>query len=311
MSRILGRALGGPAGPDPVRPRLPTRFEPGLEMASAPELVAGEPGAGGREDLEPSGPAAGERAGGVIGPAGRSEPREPADPAAGSPLAGPGSGSSAGRPVPGLPAGPGGRTGTAGQDGEAASGGLGGWAGSGGLDGQAGSGGTGGGVASGRTGGGVAVGGLEGWPGTAGLVRTPDAGLRRRERPERAYPVRPASAIPELAEPPAPPDGAAGPVRPAGQRSAAAMNAAAMSTGPARPDPGEEPGWAAQRRAARPGPGHAAAEPAVHITIGQVEIRADRAAAGEPGRLAARPGGRARRVAPDLSEYLQRRGQRR
>ena len=92
MSRILARALGGGAGPDPVRPRLPTRFEPGLEMASAPELVAGQPEAGGREDLEPSGPAAGDRAGEVIGPAGRwSEPREPADPRAGSPLAGPGS----------------------------------------------------------------------------------------------------------------------------------------------------------------------------------------------------------------------------
>jgi hypothetical protein len=289
MSRILARALGGPAGPDPVRPRLPTRFEPGLEMASAPELVAGEPEAGGREDLEPSGPAAGDRAGGVIGPAGRSEPREPADPRAGSPLAGPGSPvvrpgpghQSRGGPASVLPAGPGGGSG---------SGGPGGGSGSGGLDGRAGSGGPGGGA------------------GTGGLDRPQDGDPRRRERSAPAYPVRPAPAIPELAEPPAPPGSAAGsiaPVWPADQ-----LPAAAMSTGPARPDPGAGPGWAAQRRAARPGPGHAAAEPAVHITIGQVEIRADRAA-GEPGRTAARPGGRARRVAPDLSEYLQRRGQRR
>ena len=290
MSRILARALGGPAGPDPVRPRLPTRFEPGLEMASGPELVAGEPEAGGREDLEPSGPAAGDRAGGVIGPAGRwSEPREPADPRAGSPLAGSGSGSPVvwpgpghqprGGPAPVLPAGQGG-----------GSGGLVGWAGS---DGPGGGGGSG---------------GLDGRAGSSGLARPQDADPRRRERSAPAYPVRPAPAIPELAEPPAPAGSAAGSVAqvwPADQ-----LPAAAMSTGPARPDPGQGPGWAAQRRAARPGPVHAAAEPAVHITIGQVEIRADRAA-GEPGRLAARPGGRARRVAPDLSEYLQRRGQRR
>ena len=297
MSRILARALGGPAGPDPVRPRLPTRFEPGLEMASAPELVAGQPEADGGEDLELSGPAAGDRAGGVIGPAGRwSEPREPADPRAGSPLAGPGS--PAGRPGPGhqprggpapvLPAGPGG--GSGGPDGSA---------GSGRLDGGAGSDGPGGGAGSDGPGGGA---------GTGGLARPQDADPRRRERSAPAYPVRPAPAIPELAEPPAPAGSAAGsvaPVWPADQ-----LPAAAMSTGPARSDPGEGPGWAAQRRAARPGPVHAAAEPAVHITIGQVEIRADRAA-GEPGRPAARPGGRARRVAPDLSEYLQRRGQRR
>ena len=125
MSRILARALGGPAGPDPVRPRLPTRFEPGLEMASGPELVAGEPEAGGREDLELSGPAAGGRAAGAIGPAGRwSEPREPADPRAGSPLAGPGS--PVLWPAPVLPAGPGGPAGSGGLSGSHGLGGSGG-----------------------------------------------------------------------------------------------------------------------------------------------------------------------------------------
>jgi hypothetical protein len=309
MSRILARALGGPAGPDPVLPRLPTRFEPGLEMASGPELVAGEPEAGGHEDLEPSGPAAGHRAAGAIGPAGRwSEPRGPADPRAGSPLAGPGS--PVVRPVPGhqaaggpalvLPAGPGGRPGTAGQDRRPASGGLDRWPASGGLDRW---------PASGGLGGWPGSGGIDGSPGTAGLARPQDAGLRRRERSEPAFPVRPASAIPELAEPPVSPDGAVGPVAPV--RPADQLSAAAMSTGPARPDLGAGPGWVTPRRGAQAVQGRAAAEPAVHITIGQVEIRADHAAAGEPGRLAARPAGRTRRVAPDLSEYLQRRGQRR
>ena len=45
MSRILSRALGDPAGPDAVRPRLPTMFEPGLDLA-------GEPGPGATAGLD-------------------------------------------------------------------------------------------------------------------------------------------------------------------------------------------------------------------------------------------------------------------
>ena len=268
MSRILARVLGGPAGPDPILPRLPTRFEPGLEMTTAPEPLAYEPEAAGPEDLEPSGPAAGDRAVGTISAAGRLSARqEPTDPAAGPPAAGP---SSPGvRPVPGdqppsgsapvLPAGSGGR------------------------------------------------------PGAAGPARRRDEGPPRPDRPWPAYPVRPAAAIPELAEPPAPalgpPESAAdrvAPVRPADQAPTAAVRPEPASPR-RRPDPGAGPGWAAPRRAARPVQGQAEAEPAVHITIGQVEIRA--AAGSRPP--AARPAAKPRRVAPDLSEYLQRRGQRR
>jgi hypothetical protein len=80
--------------------------------------------------------------------------------------------------------------------------------------------------------------------------------------------------------------------------------------------PGPAPGWqlpdprlapALRRTGPRNAHRLAEAEPTVHITIGQVEIRADRGAAARP----ARPAGKPRRVAPELSEYLQQRGRRR
>lgn len=43
MSRVLARVLDTPAGPGGVRPRLPTLFEPGLEIASGPEDGAAWP----------------------------------------------------------------------------------------------------------------------------------------------------------------------------------------------------------------------------------------------------------------------------
>jgi hypothetical protein len=46
MSRVLARVLDTPAGPGSVRPRLPTLFEPGLDIATGPE-----DGATGRDDV--------------------------------------------------------------------------------------------------------------------------------------------------------------------------------------------------------------------------------------------------------------------
>jgi hypothetical protein len=286
MSRILARVLGGSAGPDPVLPRLPTRFEPGLEMATGPALTADEPQAVGPADLEPFAPA-GDRVVRAASPAARlNDPLAgrgswPAPPPAGPPPAVPASG-------PGGPGSPGGRPGPGHQPGGASPSGP--------------------------------AAGTAGRAGLAEPSRPEEAGSPRPGHQRPAYLVRSASDVPELAEPPAsqphPPGRTAGPAGPDRPADPAPMAAARGElTGQPRwpepsPVPGGRPGRAAPRRAARPVQGPAEAEPVVHITIGQVEIRADRAAAGGQA-PAARPAARARRVAPELSEYLQRRGKQR
>lgn len=252
MSRILGRVLGDPAGPDLVRPRLPMLFEPGLGVAAEPDDIAMEAV---HPDGSPSGPADG--------------PQAPAGPAAGPPavpghMTGGWPPAAAGtpRPVPSRP-----------SPAEPA-----------------------------RV------------PGPAGSYLPEDAATAHPGRPRQAHPVRPEPAFPPAPSPAPPP--AAGP-RPA-----------APGTNPVMP--GERPGLApmaallpmaalaapahpARRAAENPAAGHLAAgeargapdaEPVVHISIGRVEIRADRAAPPPAERRASRP----RPVAPDLSEYLKRRG---
>jgi hypothetical protein len=126
-------------------------------------------------------------------------------------------------------------------------------------------------------------------------------------RPRPPHPVFPGSALrprsfaAEPAVPPRPAHSAAEailPVPPTGQEPAAPRAPARL-----RHPPDGNPAAASRRSAAR----EARAEPVVHISIGRVEIRADRAAAPRPERQASR----LRPAAPDLSEYLQRRGQRR
>jgi len=271
MSRILARVLGGSAGPDPILAGPPPRFEPGLEMAAGPGLTAEEAEAAGPTDLEPSGPA-GERAVRVVSPAARLDDL-PTDSRPEPPPAGPSWPD--GRPEPG-PQPPG-----------------------------------------------APAPGPARRPGRAEPSRPEEAGSPRPSRPRPAYPVRPAPAFPDLAEasaaqprPPGRTADPAAPVRPADRApAAAAIRERREPTGQRRrPDPGPapdgRPGPAAPRRAARQVPGRTEAEPVVHITIGQVEIRADRAAAGGAA-PAGRPAARPRRVAPDLSEYLQRRGKQR
>jgi hypothetical protein len=85
MSRILARALGDPAGPDAVRPRLPTMFEPGLDLAGEPGPGAtGEPGPGATAAMGDIAAEAVRGAGVLATHPGM--PRNLADPALGPPL---------------------------------------------------------------------------------------------------------------------------------------------------------------------------------------------------------------------------------
>ena len=272
MSRILARVLGVHAGPEPVRPRLPSLFEPGLDMVTGPGLPAGEPEAAepetagretagretagretagretagretagretaGREtvrqlDIAAPGPAAGGLSGGDVAMRDISPAARPNDPL---------------EPVRSVPEPPSARPGSP---------------------------------------------GMRPAPGHQPPSVPPPV-------PRPGHPVRPASALPRLAEPPAPqprlPGSTAGPVAPV--RPADRAPAAAAHREPTRrrqlpelsPAPGGRPGWPAPRRAVpRPVQDPAGAEPAVHITIGQVEIRADRAAE-PPGRTPGAP----------------------
>jgi hypothetical protein len=256
MSRILGRVLGDPAGPDLVRPRLPMLFEPGLGVAAGPDDIAAEavhPGG------SPSVPADG--------------PQAPAGPAAGPPA------------VPGNLTG--------------------GWP-----------------LAAGTP---LVV---PSWPSFAESARAPgpagpyppeDAapahpGLPRQAHPglpRQAHPVRPEPALPPAPSPAPPPATDPGPAAPGTNpvRPAPRPGLAPMAALP----PMAAPAAVAHRAAESPAAGHLAAgeargapdaEPVVHISIGRVEIRADRAVPPPAERRASRP----RPAAPDLSEYLKRRG---
>ena len=283
MSRILARVLGVHAGPEPVRPRLPSLFEPGLDMVTGPGLPAGEPEA--------------------------AEPETAGRETAGRETAGR---ETAGRETAGRE--------TAGRDRKAAGhrgarpgGGWPLWGGrrhaghftGGAAERPAGAGALGARAAVGQA-------GLAGHAASArpsAAKRAPAGTAARAPGPSRVG----APAAGRAARTSAAPAGQHGRPGRTGYQPADQAPAAAAHREPTRrrqlpelsPAPGGRPGWPAPRRAVpRPVQDPAGAEPAVHITIGQVEIRADRAA--EPP--AARPARQPRRVAPDLSDYLQRRG---
>lgn len=253
MSRILARVLGDPAGPTPVRPRLPTLFEPGLDLVPEQEDIAA---AAARPDGSPSP---------------RPEPaRAPDDLAPGRPPV-PGDRASAGQPAAehrplaasspsGGPAGP------------------------------------------------VRRSLPPGAPPPDGAAASRPGGARQAHpvRPESALaPARP-PAIPTAAVRPVSADGAARAIRPA--PPAGPAPAAAAVRVPVHPRQLPDGDQAAPRRpATRAARGGASAEPVVHISIGRVEIRAPRADAPRAERPARQP----RPAAPDLSEYLQRRGKQR
>jgi hypothetical protein len=138
-----------------------------------------------------------------------------------------------------------------------------------------------------------------------------DAAAAQPGRPWQAHPIRPelsGSTPPAVTGPQAPrlhpPDTVARAIRPAPPTGQAPGTAAHRVPVHPRPLPDGSPAAAARPPAGREARRTANAEPVVHISIGRVEIRADRAAARPPERQTGRP----RSAAPDLSEYLQRRG---
>ncbi len=255
MSRILARVVDGLAGPGSVRPRLPTLFEPGLDIATGPE-----DGANKADDL------GSEPASAASSPAARlNVPPIPADPAPELPPVA--------RTLPGIrqpavkhgpPAGPS-------------------------LSSL---------IEPVRQ------------PVLAGPHRLAEAGPAHPVRPQPAHPVRPQPALPtpaSLAEPPAPRPRPLDSVADT-KRRITPLDQAPLLTGRREPVPSYQPDTslapAPRRSAARQASGVASDEPTIHIAIGRVEIRADRAAAPQPEH----PASRRRPAAPDLSEYLQRRG---
>jgi hypothetical protein len=145
-------------------------------------------------------------------------------------------------------------------------------------------------------------------PPVRGPRRPEDASAPRLVRPEPA-PARRAPRQPVRREPALPtPASVAEPRAFRRQRPDDAAAITPMTPADQPPPMRREPG----RRRQEPYTSHAAparqvadvanAEPTVHITIGQVEIRAERTP--QPARPARR-----RQAAPDLSEYLQRRRQ--
>ena len=150
-------------------------------------------------------------------------------------------------------------------------------------------------------------------PGPAGSYLPEDAAIGRSRPPAAGASGPPRARAPARASPAAggwpAPGGSLGtnPVRPGPRPGLAPMAALLPMAAPAAP------AYPARPAAESPAAGHLAAgeargapdaEPVVHISIGRVEIRADRAAPPPAERRASRP----RPAAPDLSEYLKRRG---
>jgi len=307
MSRILARVLGDPGGPASIRPRLPMMFEPGLDLAPGPDLPA--PGSQGRYDVgEPGvgGPWAGEPG---AGEPGGGEDTGASSAAAADAPARPGAWpSTPGDPVrPRLPAMFEHGLGLASGPRPRATDSLGRYG-------------------AGEPGAGQDAHESEGVaveePGRPRArhsepddpMRSPgmaeaagaDAAMAGPGRPIQAHPVRPAGThvAGALAWPSA--HGGADVAPPATVSLAELAAGQAAAAQPARqylsPDP-RMTAAARERRAASP----ASAEPVVRISIGRVEIRADRTDAPRPARPAARP----RQPGVELSEYLRRRGGRR
>lgn len=306
MSRILARVLGDPGGPATVRPRLPMMFEPGLDLAPGPAPPApanqGRYGAGNP----------------LIGEPGDGEASDPVLPRRSAMF----------EPGLGVAHGPGPRAATR------ATGSLGGYDASLGRY-DVGEPGTG---RDAHEAGGVAAGALRRPGAWRGELDDPMRSTHAAADPAQAQFGGDAPGVPG-ADANAAMAGPGGPVRahparPPGPQVAAALGWPAAHGGadlvgadgaaptavslaepaasqagaaqPFRPNPAPGPGTtsaARERRAAGP----AAAEPVVRISIGRVEIRADRPDALRPARPAARP----RQPGVELSEYLRRRsGQR-
>lgn len=151
-------------------------------------------------------------------------------------------------------------------------------------------------------------------PGPTGSYPPEDAATADSGRPRQAHPVRPELALPPAPSPaqapatgPRPAAPGTDPVMPGprpGLTPMAAPLPMATLAAPAHPARRAAESPAARHLAAGEARGAPDAEPVVHISIGRVEIRADRAAPPPAERRASRP----RPAAPDLSEYLKRRG---